>query len=82
MLSYSPLRKRRYTVDDVLSSRFICKPPHLLDCCVETDGATAIVVTSADSARDLPAHVGPDIRRRRPVLQAAARLHDDAVTRV
>ena len=44
--------KHRVTVDDVLASRFVCKPLHLLDCCVETDNATAIVVTSADRARD------------------------------
>ena len=42
--------KRRYTIDDVLSSRFICKPLHLLDCCVETYNATAIIVTSAERA--------------------------------
>jgi len=47
------LYKQRVTVDDVLSSRFICKPLHLLDCCVETDNATAIIVTSTDRARDL-----------------------------
>jgi len=47
------LYKQRVTVNDVLSSRFICKPLHLLDCCVETDNATAIIVTSADQARDL-----------------------------
>ncbi len=45
--------KKRYTVDDVLSSRIICKPLHLLDCCVETDNATAIIVTSAERARDM-----------------------------
>ena len=45
--------KKRYTVDDVLSSRIICKPLHLLDCCVETDNATAIIVTSADRAKDM-----------------------------
>src|SRR3979490_1467222 len=44
--------KKRFTVDDVLSSRFICKPLHLLDCCVETDNATAIIVTSAERAKD------------------------------
>ena len=44
---------KRVTVDDVLDSRMICKPLHLLDCCVETDNATAIIVTSAERARDL-----------------------------
>ena len=33
--------RKRYTVEDVVTSRFICKPLHLLDCCVETDNATA-----------------------------------------
>ena len=44
--------KTRYTVDDVVNSRIICKPLHLLDCCVETDNATAIIVTRLDRARD------------------------------
>ncbi|MDC0236918.1 hypothetical protein OAL49_00445 [Gammaproteobacteria bacterium] len=44
--------KDRVSVDDVLSSRMIVKPLHLLDCCVETDNATAIVVTRMDRARD------------------------------
>ena len=45
--------KKRYTVDEVLDSRFICKPLHLLDCCVETDNATAIIVTRAERAKDM-----------------------------
>lgn len=44
--------KKRVTVEDVVNSRIICKPLHLLDCCVETDNATAIVITRADRARD------------------------------
>ena len=45
--------KKRYSLDDVLNSRWVCKPLHLLDCCVETDNATAVIVTSAERARDL-----------------------------
>ena len=44
--------KQRVTVEDVVNSRFVCKPLHLLDCCVETDNATAIIVTSAERAYD------------------------------
>jgi acetyl-CoA acetyltransferase len=53
--------KKRYTVDDVINSRMICKPLHLLDCCVETDNATCIIVTTAERARDLR-HRSPLIR--------------------
>ena len=43
----------RVSVDDVINSRIICKPLHLLDCCVETDNATCIIVTRTERARDL-----------------------------
>ena len=46
--------RERVTVDDVLASRMICKPLHLLDCCVETDNATCVIVTRLDRARDCP----------------------------
>ena len=45
--------KTRLSIDDVLNSRYIVKPFHLLDCCVETDNATAIIVTSAERAASL-----------------------------
>ncbi|MCP3992077.1 MAG: thiolase, partial [Actinomycetia bacterium] len=41
------------TVDDVMSSRVISTPLHLLDCCIISDGGGAVVVTSAERARDL-----------------------------
>src|SRR5256714_10570909 len=47
-----PYYKKRFHVEDVINSRFICKPLHLLDCCVETDNGTAIIVTSAERAKD------------------------------
>jgi len=53
--SLNPLAKFRdpITVDDVLSSREVSSPLHLLDCCMISDGGGAIVVTSAERARDL-----------------------------
>jgi acetyl-CoA acetyltransferase len=45
--------KRPITVDDVLASRMISEPLHLLDCCIISDGGGAVVVTSSERARDL-----------------------------
>ncbi|HET7533413.1 MAG TPA: lipid-transfer protein [Nocardioidaceae bacterium] len=42
------------TLEDHQASRMIADPLHLLDCCQESDGAVAIVVTSAERARHLP----------------------------
>jgi len=42
------------TVEQVLASRVISWPLHLLDCCLVTDAGGAVVVTSAARARDLP----------------------------
>jgi len=51
------------TLDDHQASRWIVEPLHLLDCCQESDGAVAVVVTSAERARKL---------RQPPVIVSAA----------
>jgi acetyl-CoA acetyltransferase len=39
------------TIDDVINSRMIADPLHLLDCCAINQGGGAIVVTTADAVR-------------------------------
>ncbi|MFF5259956.1 thiolase [Actinomadura viridis] len=41
------------TIDDVLGSRMVSSPLTVRDCCLVTDGGGAVVVTSAERARDL-----------------------------
>lgn len=39
------------TTEQVLASPPVCRPLHLLDCCPQTDGAAAVLLTRADLAR-------------------------------
>lgn len=43
------------TVENVVTSRMISDPLHLLDCALVNDGAGAVIITSAERARDLRA---------------------------
>ncbi len=48
------------TIEDVFNSRMICYPFHLLECCLVTDGGGALIITSAERAKDFsttPAYI-------------------------
>ena len=48
------LYKDPITVADVLNSKMIAYPFRILQCCVVTDGGGALILTSADCAKDFP----------------------------
>jgi acetyl-CoA acetyltransferase len=48
------MHDRPLTMDDYLGARMIARPLRLFDFCLETDGACALIVTSADRAKDGP----------------------------
>ena len=54
--SLSPLAQKRepITLEDHQSSRMIAEPFRLLDCCLTSNGAVAVIMTSADMAKDGP----------------------------
>ena len=51
------------TLEDHQNSRFIVEPLHLLDCCQESDGGQALIVTTLEKAKDL---------KQKPAVIAAA----------
>lgn len=53
LVNKKAMMKKPITIEDHQTSRWIIYPYRLLDCCQETDGACALVVTSAEQARDL-----------------------------
>jgi acetyl-CoA acetyltransferase len=52
MLNPGAVRRSPMTLDDHQNSRFIVDPLRLLDCCQSNDGGAAIIVTTAERAKD------------------------------
>ncbi|WP_343389528.1 thiolase family protein [Candidatus Amarobacter glycogenicus] len=52
----NPLAQMRspITMEDYHNSRWIIEPLHLLDCCLVSNGAVAVIVSSAAAAREMP----------------------------
>ncbi len=54
LLNDNAVMKKPITVEDHQASRMIADPFRLLDCSLESDGGAALVVSTADRARDMP----------------------------
>jgi acetyl-CoA acetyltransferase len=51
------IMRKPITLEDHQNSRFIVEPLHLLDCCLISDGAVCVIVTTKERARDLKANL-------------------------
>lgn len=78
---YNPravMHGRPLSAEDYDNSRWIVEPFHLFDCCQENDGAAAVIITSAQRAKDMrhkPAYIlaaaqGTDYRQAATVHNA------------
>ncbi|HEX4506204.1 MAG TPA: acetyl-CoA acetyltransferase [Alphaproteobacteria bacterium] len=47
------MQRAPITMDDYFNSRMIVDPFHMLDICLETDGACAVLVTTTERAKDM-----------------------------
>jgi acetyl-CoA acetyltransferase len=57
MLNDNAIMKSPLTVEDHHNSRMISDPYRLFDCCLESDGGTAVIVSSSEYAKDTRAPV-------------------------
>ena len=70
LLNDNALMQQPMTIEDHQNSRIISDPLHLFDCCLESDGGAAVIVSSAEQARD---------QRQTPVyIMGAAEGHPDS----
>jgi acetyl-CoA acetyltransferase len=60
--------KGPFTADEILASRMVADPYHLLDCSMTGEGGSALVLTTAERARDLAG-------RAVSILGGARRIH-------
>jgi len=51
-LNDNALMRKPMTLEEHQASKFLIEPLHLFDCCIESDGAAAYIVSAADAARD------------------------------
>lgn len=59
-LNPQAVMRQRFSLEDYLNARMICEPLRLLDYCLINDGGVALIITSAERAKDLakpPVHI-------------------------
>ena len=70
LLNDNAIMKKPLTIDEHQNSRMIADPLRLNDCCLESDGGAAIVVSAAERAKDL---------RQKPIyIMGVAEGHPDS----